>query len=280
MSSVHVVTATAWVQGLGKGELMSPFFDEKDQLYVITQKSGDILSVNSFGQASKFMNTGGAPQSGVFDSDNGRLLVADFAHGAVLALSLDGGSQETLVGVYEDRPLRGPHSLVITPFGIVFSDSGALGETGLHSPTGSLFAITSGNRGSAPMLKPLSLSNLASPAGIAASGKLVYVAETMTNRVLRFFQQPEGVYHGSVFHQLSGGIGPVALAVDAQGSLYVGVTDTKDCGAGGRVLVISNVGVHVGTIVTPGPEISGLAISGNVLYVTEKSQGCIFKVPL
>jgi sugar lactone lactonase YvrE len=88
------------------------------------------------------------------------------------------------------------------------------------------------------------------------------------------------VYHGSVFFQLSGGIGPVALAVDAQGSLYVGVTDTKDCGAGGRVLVLSSAGEHVSTIVTPGPEISGLAISGNMLYVTEKSQGCICRVPL
>lgn len=272
-----VVKATAWLQGLGKGDLMSPFFDG-EQLYVITQKSGDILAVNNFGQTSKYMNTGGTPQSAVFDHANGRLLVADFAHGAVLSLSLDGGTQETLVGVYEDKPLKGPHSIVVTPGAIIFSDSGALGETGLHSPSGSLFAITTGGRGAA--LKPLSLSTLASPAGIAASGKLIYVAETMTNRVLRYFQQPEGVYHGSVFFQLSGGIGPVALAVDAQGSLYVGVTDTKDCGAGGRVLVLSSAGEHVSTIVTPGPEISGLAISGNMLYVTEKSQGCICRVPL
>jgi sugar lactone lactonase YvrE len=279
MAQQSVVKATAWLQGLGKGDLMSPFFDG-EQLYVITQKSGDILAVNSFGQTSKYMNTGGTPQSAVFDHENGRLLVADFAHGAVLSLSLDGGAQETLVGVYEDKPLKGPHSIVVTPGAIIFSDSGALGETGLHSPTGSLFAITTGGRGAAPMLKPLSLSTLASPAGIAVSGKLVYVAETMTNRVIRYFQQPEGVFHGSVFFQLSGGIGPVALAVDAQGSLYVGVTDTKDCGAGGRVLVLSSAGAHVGTIVTPGPEISGLAISGNTLFVTEKSQGSIYKVPL
>ena len=49
----------------------------------------------------------------------------------------------------------------------------------------------------------------------------------MENRVLRFFQQPGGVYHASVFHQLSGGVGPCCLALDAQGNLYVGQYDVK-----------------------------------------------------
>ena len=49
----------------------------------------------------------------------------------------------------------------------------------------------------------------------------------MRNRVLRYFQQPEGVYHGSVFYQLSGGVGPAALAVDSQGSIYVGQYETR-----------------------------------------------------
>lgn len=54
-----------------------------------------------------------------------------------------------------------------------------------------------------------------------------YVAETMMNRVLRFFQQPEGVFHGSVFCQLSGGVGPIALAFDTtKGNLYIGCYDT------------------------------------------------------
>lgn len=45
----------------------------------------------------------------------------------------------------------------------------------------------------------------------------------MANRVLRFFQQPAGVYHSSVFHQFSGGVGPSCLAIDnGNGNLYVG----------------------------------------------------------
>ena len=54
-----------------------------------------------------------------------------------------------------------------------------------------------------------------------------YVAEQMKNRVLRFFQRPEGVYHGSVFHQLSGGVGPSCLALDEQGVLYIGQFEIK-----------------------------------------------------
>lgn len=49
----------------------------------------------------------------------------------------------------------------------------------------------------------------------------------MKNRVLRFFRRPEGVYHGSVFIQLSGGVGPSCLALDAQGALYIGQFETR-----------------------------------------------------
>ncbi len=59
---------------------------------------------------------------------------------------------------------------------------------------------------SSQMLIPLSLRCLAHPSGVAVTndGKCVYVAETNMNRVLRFVENPTGVYHGTVFHQLSG----------------------------------------------------------------------------
>lgn len=266
--------ASLFIQDLGKGDLCSPFFSDAGDLHVILQKSGEILSVNQFGQTTKKYSTGGQPSSACFHPETGRLLVADFAHGSVLSLATD-GQQDHVVGVYEDKPLKGPSSITMSAGSIFFTDSGALGETGLHSPTGSLFCVTASQ-----ILKPVSLGNLASPTGIACHGKFIYVAEMMTNRVLRFFQQPEGVYHGSVYYQLSGGVGPSCLAVDAQGSLYIGVYDVRESSTNGTVIIVNSSGKHVGTITTQGPEISGLAINSNILYITERSTGSISKQSL
>jgi hypothetical protein len=54
-----------------------------------------------------------------------------------------------------------------------------------------------------------------------------FVAETMQNRVLRFYQQPLGVYHGSVFYQFNGGVGPTALTMDDSGNLIVAHADIR-----------------------------------------------------
>eukprot|EP01034_Spumella_vulgaris_P031888 gene31888-39394_t len=83
----------------------------------------------------------------------------------------------------------------------------------------------------------------------------------MSNRILRYFQQPSGVYHGSVFYQLSGGVGPSSICLDSEGNLYVGQYDIKESASEGLVYVISGAGKLVSTIVTAGgPEVSGVAV--------------------
>ena len=47
----------------------------------------------------------------------------------------------------------------------------------------------------------------------------------MANRVLRFVQKPAGVFHFSVFHQFSGGLGPSGVTCDSKGNVYVGRMD-------------------------------------------------------
>lgn len=49
----------------------------------------------------------------------------------------------------------------------------------------------------------------------------------MMNRIIRFFEKPAGVFHGSVFLQLSGGIGPSAITSDKNGVLYVAQYDLR-----------------------------------------------------
>jgi len=266
--------AAVFISGIGN-DICSPFFDDSGKLNIVYQNSGSIKKINSVGNTQHVCNTNGHPSGACYSSD-GVLYVADFGHAAILAVRKD-GHQELVVGVYEDKPLKGPNSIYINNGDIYFTDSGTFGETGLHSATGSLFTIS--NSPSGQILKPISLGNLAYPAGIAVSadGKFIYIAEMMTNRVLRFFQQPTGVFHGSVFYQLSGAVGPSCLAIDAAGNVYVGQYDVKESSNEGTVLILSSSGKLKGSIVTTGAEISGLTVNSGVLYITEKSSGTVFK---
>ncbi len=47
----------------------------------------------------------------------------------------------------------------------------------------------------------------------------------MANRIIRYYQKPEGVYHSSVFYQLSGSVGPSSIVCDKKGNIYVGQYD-------------------------------------------------------
>lgn len=269
--------ASVFISGVSS-DICSPFFDSSGKLYVIFQNSGSIKTINSVGNTANVCSTGGQPSSATFSSD-GVLYVSDFGHAAILAIQKD-SQQDLVVGIYEDKPLKGPNCVNITNGDIFFTDSGAMGETGLQSCTGSLFTIS--NSPSGQILKPISLGNLAYPSGIAVTPdrKFIYVAETMKNRVLRFFQHPSGtgVYHGSVFYQMTGGVGPSCLALDANENLYIGQYDVRDCTPDGNVYVVSNTGKLLQIITTTGPEISGLAINDNKLYITEKSTGSILRI--
>ena len=204
---------------------------------------------------------------------------ADHAHAAIL--SVEQSESQPIVKVYEDKPFKGPHSIVFDSTGnMYFTDSGPFGETGLQNPTGSCFCVTASQEGQ--ILKPLALNSLAYPTGLALSPdeRMVYVCEMATNRLLRFFQKPTGVFHYSVFCQFSGGVGPSSVAVDEAGNIYVG---HYDLGAGnGRISVVSSSdGQVVRELSVPGPEVTGLAISpDNSLLVTEASTRCIYRVEL
>ena len=216
-----------------------PFFNKSGTLHVLFSDTGQIGVVKGEDEGvEEIHNTDGQPSYAAF-SREGALYITDFTHGAVLVATDPTESTQTnkdfrserqdlVVSVYEDKPLKGPGSLAFDSNGnIFFTDSGPLGDTGLHNPSGSLFMISGGNStNNMMMLKPISLENLAYPSDIALSNndKMIYVTEMMTNRLLRFFQKPEGVYHGHVLYQNQGGIGPSCVAVDPlNGNIYVGI---------------------------------------------------------
>lgn len=162
------VDAEIYLENIGAGDgLCSPFIDNSGNLCCIIQKSADIYSIEGNGDLNPLHCTNGQPSGATFDSQ-GTLYIADFAHSAILAVQPD-GQEDLVVGVYEDKPLKGPHSIVSSGGSLFFTDSGPFGETGLHNPGGSVFCIT--NSPSGQILKPISLGNLAYPSGVAVAGK-------------------------------------------------------------------------------------------------------------
>jgi sugar lactone lactonase YvrE len=170
---IHQLKSTVFVSGIGN-DICCPFFGPNGKLHAVRQNVGSIITIDGVGNASAVCSTGGQPSSAVFTND-GVLYVSDFGHSAILSVQSN-GQQDLVVGVYEDKPLKGPNCINITNGDIFFTDSGSFGETGLHSPTGSLFTISSSPSGQ--ILKPIALETLAYPAGIAVShdGKFMYAA--------------------------------------------------------------------------------------------------------
>jgi len=158
---------------------------------------------------------------------------------------------------------------------LFFTDSGPLGESSLENPSGSLFVIDLG----VSMLKPILYGCLAHPAGLAMNAKqsILYVAETLKNRILRVVVHSSGVFHTSVFHQFSGRLGPTALAMNSRGNLYVARYDFAESSKNGLITVLNDDGEVLDDLcVADYPEITGLWFSTQAnkrdnLYATESS---------
>lgn len=226
-----------------------------------------------------------APSSLIFDATDA-LFLADFAKMSIISQRPTSPEQDVetldqfdlLVSEYEGAPFCGPNSMAFDAEGnLFFTDSGPMGETSLGKPKGSVFCVEVADQ----LLKPLALECLAHPCGVAVSadGRLVYVAEMMANRILRFVKQKNGVFLSSVFHQFSGGFGPSSLCcyrdpTTGQEYLFVarfdfapdGTATTADGNAGpvGTIAVLKDNGELSGEFPGPpelGPELISLLVA-------------------
>ncbi|EQC36949.1 hypothetical protein SDRG_05774 [Saprolegnia diclina VS20] len=268
-------------------KICSPFAREingKEVIGYVSSGTGEVFAYSE-GKHSALAYTGGEPYGAVFDS-HGKVHIADCAHAAILRVDLANHSHQPgiVVKVYEEKPFRGPSSIAISPANTTyFTDSGPLGETTLENPRGSVFCIAA-NPSGGQILKPLALNCLAHPCAVAVSpdSKLVYVAEMMANRVLRFVQRPPGIYHMSVFYQFAGGLGPSCIACDTAGRVYVGSYDMAGAdAANGRIYVLSAQGTLEHVLEVPGQEITGLCVEGtHKMYVTEATTNALHCISL
>ena len=254
----------------GGAGLCAPAF-ANGKLLVCSQGSGEVCTVE--GGALTPMLSCGAP-SGLC-SEGGVLYVCDMAFQGVLRH--EDGQLTELVKEYEAKAFKGPSSIAIDSAGnVFFLDCGPLGETTLADPKGSAFQITA----DAQLLQPLALECLAHPSAlaIAPEQRTVYVAEMMTNRLLRLVQRA-GVFHCSVFHQFSGRMGPSGIACcPTTGTLYVSHYDFASTGSKGLVSVLSADGKLTREIEAPAAELTGIALSpeGNAIFVTEASTSSVY----
>ena len=140
------------------------------------------------------------------------------------------------------------------------------------------------------IMRPIIHNCLSFPSDVVYENKkgIIYVAETLANRIIRLTQNPYGVYHSSVFYQFNGRLGPTAMAVDESGNLYVARYEFQIGLDGndydGIISVINRHGRLIGELIIPNlSEISGLLISSKkkeILYMTEKNSNHVYAIKL
>lgn len=276
-------------------------FDAEGRLFACGRDDGKVYVVGEGGSSAlvEHINTGGSPCSLAFDH-TGRLHVCDAAHRAVLVAEAD-GSHTPLIATHNDIALRGPHSCVFTADGdIVFSDPGPAGETSIASSRGSVYfakagdlaeaaagaAAGGGALSSSGKTLPVAGSCLAYPSGVALhpGESAMYVCEQSANRLLRFTQRPAGVYHGTVFHQFAGRLGPAAVVCDHTrgGLLYVARPEAPEFAEKGIISVLSAEGALLRDLEVEGPEVTSLALSldARYLYFAECTNNRVYRMLL
>lgn len=218
--------------------LYCPTEDKEGNLYAVST-NGEVYQVTE-GQMNVKYSTGGQPTSLVYDSE-GSAFIADMGYQSILSAQSTDGKVEisSVIKDFDGAPLNGPNSMILSETNnmLFFTDSGPMGETTIDNPNGSVFAIDL----AVSMLKPVLVNKLAHPCGIALSPneKVLYVAETYKNRVLKTVIHSEGVYYTTVFYQFSGRFGPTALAVDPKGNLYVARFDFTDVSDEGIISIVN-----------------------------------------
>lgn len=251
--------------------LEGPSFDRSGNLFCVNIPYGEVLKVTPAGEWSVVARYDGEP-NGLKIHRDGRIFVADHKQGLML---IDPASGK--VEAFFDRPHRerfkGLNDLIFDSHGnLYFTDQG---ETGLQDPTGRLYRLHPNGR------LDLLLDNVPSPNGLVLTPHedVLYLAVTRGNAVWRVPLHPDGsVGRVGLFIQLSGGMGPDGMAIDAQGNLAV-------CHVGyGSVWLFSRLGKPLYEL----PSCTGHATTnaayggpdGRTLFITESETGTILKAEL
>jgi gluconolactonase len=255
-----------FVDGEFDSFLEGPSFDRRGNLYCVDLVFGRIFRVDAEGEFHFIVQYDGEP-NGLKIHRDGRLFIADRRHG-IIVIDPTTKRIQNILERYDLEPFKGPNDLVFSPTGdLYFTDQGM---SDLVNATGRVFRLRADGR------LDLLLDRLPSPYGIALdpSGRVLYVALTRANRIIKVPVLPDGRLSRVLnFIQLSGGGGPDGIAVDSEGGLAVahpllGAVWLFD-GKGQPTLRVNLCSGVLGTNVAyGGPD-------GRRLYITEAETGTI-----
>lgn len=246
--------------------LEGPSFDREGNLWVTDIPWGRIFKISPDGKVDLAADYDGEPNGLKFHRD-GRGFIADHKHGIML---LDPGGGK--VTPYFDRPLlqrfKGVNDLVFASNGdLYFTDQG---QTGLQDPSGRVYRLGASGR------LDCILDSVPSPNGLVLSAdeKMIFLCVTRANAIWRVPLMQDGTASKvGVFIQLSGGIGPDGMAIDAEGNLAV-------CHVGlGAVWLFSARGEPLLRVNSPvGALTTNCAYGGSdnrTLFITESKSGSV-----
>ena len=210
---------TAWSDPNRQGAevecfLEGPSFDRDGNLWFVDIPFGRIFRITPSGEWDLVVQYAGWPNGMKFHQD-GRLFVADYRRG-LMVLDTRAGKIEPLLETAYSEGFKGVNDLHFAANGdLYFTDQG---QTGIADPTGRVYRMKANGD-----LQRLA-SNIPSPNGITTNStdKQVYVAVTRSQQIWRLPVMHDGqVSKSGVAIQLSGGVGPDGIEMDAENGIVV-----------------------------------------------------------
>ena len=270
-----VDTPTPWSAARGGPPLHSflegPSFDRDGNLYCVDVCHGRLFKITADGQWQVFARYEGNP-NGLKIHRDGRIFVADHRLG-LLCFDPATGSRTLVADRAGESRFRGLNDLVFGDDGdLFFTDPG---ESALENCNGRVFRMRA--NGAIDLL----MDGLPYPNGLvlSPSQKMLYVAVTRSQQVLRLPLNEHGIFKSGMFLQLSGGLaGPDGMAIGEDGSVAV-------VHAGfGTVWLFSPLGEPVARIRScAGIRTTNVAFGGpdnKTLFITEAEHGVILRARL
>jgi gluconolactonase len=200
--------------GIMDSFLEGPSFDRDGNLYCVDIPYGRIFRVSPAGKWTLAVDYDGEP-NGLKIHRDGRLFIADQAHGIVVADPATGKTEHLVTRPNLERFL-GCNDLVFATNGdLYFTDPG---RSSLNHPTGRVFRLSADGE------LELLLDGAAYPNGLVlnADESALYIAVTLSNAIWRLPLNAGPMdRRAGLFIQMSGGVGPDGLALDAKGNLAV-----------------------------------------------------------